>query len=256
VGDSIGSHRAELDQRRSVAYASHNVQQRKSDVHQRLDSGCYIQQFGKAGASVAMLRRFIAFACVLSLSLLVLLGGCAATLVAPPASTSTRTVLLLDHGRHTSLAMADANGDLWRYAYGDWRWYVEADRGLTPALGALLRDSRAALGRARLEGGTDRDSLQPQVGSLITAILPLQASAEAVDALHARLSAHFDASEHDPLWIASLQLHVVEHPRAYSLGHNSNHAVANWLAELGYQVKGSPSTGRWRLADPVTAQQR
>ncbi len=184
-----------------------------------------------------------------------LLSGCSATLVAPPDATSTRTVLLLDHGRHTSLALADANGDLWRYAYGDWRWYVEADRGLAPALGALFRDSRAALGRARLEGSSDRESLQPQVGSLIKAILPLQASAEAVDSLHARLNSHFDASEDDPLWIEALQLHVVEHPRPYSLGHNSNHAVANWLDELGFEVKGSPSTGRWRVADPVGAEE-
>jgi hypothetical protein len=185
---------------------------------------------------------------LLTLPCLLLLGGCAANLVAPPLPAEPRPVYLLDHGRHTSLLLTDAEAHLWRYAYGEWRWYVEFDRGPTRAAGALLRPSRAALGRGRVEGPVTVAVLQPQVGSLIEAVLEFEVEAEHVDALLASLDALFAVQVHSQQRSDALMLDVVEHPVPYTLGHNSNHVVAEWLRALDVEVRGSPLLGRWKVA--------
>jgi hypothetical protein len=173
--------------------------------------------------------------------------GCAATLKPPPAPDDPRPVYLLDHGRHTSLLLTDREAKLWRYAYGEWRWYVGFERGPTRALGALFTPTQAALGRAALSGPAAADALQPQVGSVIEAILPFEAEAARVDALLAALDALFQAAPEAPRRSAELGLDVVPHPVPYTYRHNSNHAVAEWLVALGFELRGDPMWGRWRV---------
>jgi hypothetical protein len=175
-----------------------------------------------------------------------LLAGCAATLVAPPTPAEPRGVYVLDHGRHTSLLLTGSDAKLWRYAYGDWRWYVGFERSPGRAVGALFWPSSAALGRATLHGPAEIGILQPQVGSVIEAVLAFEAEGARVDHLLATLDdlfvAQADTQRHSP----ELKLDVVEHPVPYTLTHNSNHVVAQWLEALGFEVHGSPMTGRWR----------
>lgn len=177
-----------------------------------------------------------------------LLIGCRAHLILPPPPEQPRSVILLDHGRHTSLLITDAAATPWRYAYGDWRWYVEGERGAGPATRALLRRSDAALGRRALVVPDEDGDWQPQVGSLIVRMVAFDAEASRVDALLARLEAVFEAAEAAPVAVPHLQLDVVPHPVDYTLGHNSNHQVAEWLRALGVEVRGSPAVGRWRVS--------
>lgn len=64
------------------------------------------------------------------LLVLLLLAGCAGRLTPPEAPVSPVTVYLLDHGRHASLVLPRREGGMVRYSYGEWRWYVEAERHL------------------------------------------------------------------------------------------------------------------------------
>lgn len=177
-----------------------------------------------------------------------LLMGCSAHLTLPPPPEQPRAVVLLDHGRHTSLVLTDAAATPWRYAYGDWRWYVEGERGAGAAVRALMRQSDAALGRRALVAPDEGGDWQPQVGSLIVGAVAFDAEASRVDALLARLDAVFEAAEAAPVAVPHLQLDVVPHPVDYTLGHNSNHQVAEWLRALGVEVRGSPAVGRWRVS--------
>ncbi len=183
---------------------------------------------------------------LLCLPTVALLAGCTATIVAPGAPAQPRPVYLLDHGRHTSLVLVDAEWRPVRIAYGEWRWYVEGETGAGRAFGALFRPTPAALGRKPLATG-DSARFQDEVGSLIRAIVPLQAEAEAVDELLRGIDRLFQAQADSRRFSAALNLEFVIHPEPYTLGNNSNHKVAEWLRELGFEVRGSPMLGRWRV---------
>lgn len=174
------------------------------------------------------------------------LGACSATVRLPPPPQEPRPVVFFQHERHSSLVVHDQAGVPWRFAFGEWGWYVEQRRGAGGAVRALLRDSPAALGRARLEADAPH-GWQPQVGSRITAQTAFDAEAARVDALLGSLQARFAQGLGDPRWVPELRLEVVADPQPYRLGHNSNHEVAAWLQALGAQVDGSPAIGRWRV---------
>lgn len=177
--------------------------------------------------------------------LVLLAAGCSARLVPPQQPPpEPRQVVLLEHGRHSSLVLFDAEQVPWRFAYGDRRWYLENERGAGPAVGALLRDSQAVLGRRALDS-PDPTVWQAQVGSVITASIPFDVDARRVDALLAMLQEMFESAP-EVVTAPHLGLDVVAHPQPYRLGHNSNHVVAQWLRELGVQVQGNPAFGGWQ----------
>lgn len=91
------------------------------------------------------LRNLTGRLCALGWSVL-LLAGCSATLQGPTGAAETRTVQLLEHGRHSSLLLTSSDATRVRYAYGDWAWYVEEDTGVISGGRALLRNSQAGLG--------------------------------------------------------------------------------------------------------------
>jgi len=181
----------------------------------------------------------------IALLAMLLAVGCAARL-APPEQPppEPRQVVLLEHGRHASLVLFDADQVPWRFAYGDRRWYVDGGRGAGAAARALLRDSEAVLGRRAL-GSPDPAQWQAEVGSMITAMVPFEVDAHRVDALLEVLHAYFaDAAQVVPA--PHLGLDVIAHPQPYRMGRNSNHMVADWLQEVGVQVQGNPGIGVWR----------
>lgn len=180
---------------------------------------------------------------------LLTLSGCAATLVAPPPPAQPRAVYLLDHGRHTSLVLTDADQQPVRYAYGEWRWYVDDRTGPIRALTALFRPTPAALGRMRLGADAGHAGFRNDVGSVIHDIVPLQAEAVAVDRLLHRLDRLFETHADTLHYSDTLNLEFVAHPEPYTLGNSSNHKVAEWLREMGFEIHGSPMLGRWRVAE-------
>ena len=181
--------------------------------------------------------------------LLLPLAGCSARIVPPAQPDEPRVVFLLDHGRHSSLVLARADGTLVRYSYGDWRYYAEGETGLIHGARAVFVPSPAALGRRELPGPATAENVGRQVLVVIERILSLQAEASAVDGLQTRLEAIYLANHDRVLFRAEYDLEFVPHPRAYTLGYNSNRAVADWLIELGSEIHGTPILSRWRLLD-------
>lgn len=174
-----------------------------------------------------------------------LLASCRTRLVLPAPPADPRPVVLLDHGRHSSLILTDARGVPWRYAYGNWRWYVEQDTSLGAGARALFTRSKAALGRSRLQPRDPLQGWQPQVGSTIDFEVRFDASGTRVDALLRELDRTFATSPTPPAYHRHLQLEVVPYPVPYTLAHNSNHQVARWLRAVGVEVRGSPTFGNW-----------
>jgi hypothetical protein len=172
------------------------------------------------------------------------LAGCAARLQPPAPPQEPRTVWLLEHGRHSTLLLTARDDALHRYAYADWAWYVEGERGAGPALDALVRRSQAALGHARLPPG----SAPGDVGVGIERSIGFEVEAAAVDTLLQELAGLFDAAADEPRYSTTNNLYFVPHPRPYRFGYNSNHMVAEWLRALGVGVRGNPAIGQWQVA--------
>lgn len=186
--------------------------------------------------------RLVALGC-----LALLLSGCGATLQGPTGVAETRTVQLLEHGRHSSLLLTAADASRVRYAYGDWAWYVEEDTGAVSGARALLRESQAGLGRQRLGPAEPDRPLAAQIGIGIEKIYRFDVPAEKVDSLIRFLDSKFEQSDHEPWFSDARQLSFIPHPRPYTLSYNSNHMVADWLRRLDVEVQGNPALGRWRL---------
>jgi hypothetical protein len=176
---------------------------------------------------------------------LLALAGCAAYVKPPPQPQAPTRAFLLDHGRHATLVLP-RGGDLARYAYGDWDWYVEGRTGAGPAFRALFVPSDAALGRRLLSGPAELDTILAQLRVEVRRAYVIPVDRRRVDALTTRLDAEF--SEAGPaVYNAAFDLDFVPYPKPYGLGHNSNHMVAEWLHELGCQVEGPGTMGDWRV---------
>ncbi|MGY6553995.1 MAG: hypothetical protein ACXIUM_05690 [Wenzhouxiangella sp.] len=170
------------------------------------------------------------------------------TRTAIDTAEETRPVFLLDHGRHASLVLTRADGQLVRYAHGDWVWYAEDRGGPLRALSTLLLPTRSAIGRRELGPVRDERQLEHQMRVGVDAIHRLDAPAGKIDALDQSLSELFDQQADQALFNPRFDLEFVPGPRPYTVFDNSNHQVAEWLDSLGIPVRGSPMFGRWRLA--------
>ncbi len=177
------------------------------------------------------------------------LGGCA-TVITPPASPEQPLpVLVIDHGRHTSLVLPDGEDRLVRYAYGDWRYYAEGERGIRAAFDALFRGTLAALGRRELPGHADPELVVSRISVVVERVHLLHVEAAAAQRLRARLDAIYDAGADTRLYNSLMDLEFVPYPVPYTFRHNSNHVVAEWLVELGCEVSRRPVLANWRVAD-------
>jgi hypothetical protein len=180
------------------------------------------------------------------LSVFLLLAGCGTTVVTPPdAPADPLPVFLLDHGRHTSLVLPAPDGTITRYAYGDWRFYAERETGLGRALAAILWPTEAALGRRDLPGPATAEAVRAQVRVYVQELHTLDVEAGRAFALRGKLDALFE--EGRVLEAPYVDLSFVAHPRRYTLRHNSNTVIADWLTELGAEVSRRPIWAGWRV---------
>lgn len=186
---------------------------------------------------------------VLLVLLVVAFAGCAPVQVQPPPDPDPATqVLIIDHGRHSSLLLPDADGRHWlRYSYGDWRFYAERRTGPFSALAALAWPTRAALGRQVLAGDHPEEALRRDLRVPVREVLALTVDADEAAALREDLEELWRTGQDDRREMAVWDMAFVRHPIPYSLRHNSNRMIALWLAELEVRVSRSPILSRWQV---------
>lgn len=199
--------------------------------------------------------RARAWRVALALAAIALLVGCANHVVPPVDVRDPAFVFVLDHGRHTSLVVSTPEGGLVRYAYGDWRFYAKRETGLGRAIAALLWQTPGALGRRELRGPPTAEAVRARIPLVIVNLYGIEVEQARVEALRKELDAIFAAAE-QPLDTPETDLIFVPHPRAYTLSHNSNTAVAGWLTQLGCEVRGPAINARWRIDEPTTGESR
>jgi hypothetical protein len=182
-----------------------------------------------------------------------LLAGCVTHITPPPKPQEPALVFVLDHGRHTSLVVSTPDGALVRYAYGDWRYYAERLTGPGHAIAALLWSTEGALGRRDLPGPATASVVRSQVPLVIVSLYEIEVERARIEALRAQLDAIFAAAE-QPRDTPETHLFFVPHPRAYTLRHNSNTAIAGWLEQLGCEIRGPAILANWRIHETATGE--
>jgi hypothetical protein len=177
------------------------------------------------------------------------LAGCGGTVMHPGLDTANgvRPVFLLEHGRHSSLVLTRADGSMVRYVYGDWHWYAKGETGMRRAVPTLFAATGSALGRQALTAPATETSIRRQVPMAIRNIHRLAAPAERIDGLDQRLQQSFEDLQEQSHYNAAYDLEFVPGQRPYTLFANSNHVVADWLRELGIDVRGNPVFGTWQV---------
>ena len=189
------------------------------------------------------LRSLLAF-----LGLTFWLSGCAPVTVVPPADpVQPVPVFLLDHGRHSSLVVPTPSGALIRYSYGDWEYYALGRTSLARGLAALLAPTPAALGRRELPGPPGPIQVRRQVRVGIEQLFSIDVAEADVARLGEQLDGLYQAGRPTRVYSAAMDLDFVHHPAPYTLRHNSNRMVAEWLRVLGCEVRGQPVLSDWRL---------
>ncbi len=177
------------------------------------------------------------------------LGGCSATALIPdPQQVDTpRAVYVVEHGRHTSLVLTDADDSMLRFVYGDWRWYAQRQTGFAQVFRTLFAPTQGALGRQVIPAPSSAEQIRAHSSVTIDEIHRLIASATKVDALIDHLESRFDAARDTLIRNDDYRLEFVHDPKSYTLGGNSNHMVAEWLEALQIEVRGDPVLGNWRF---------
>ncbi len=178
------------------------------------------------------------------------LSACSATILPPPQPTDPVTVVLLDHGRHSSLVLPDSAGGALRYSYGDWAYYVMRDTALASSARALFRSTPAALGRQHLAVAPESDSLLHALRVQVVQAWRIEVEhlrmARLRDDLERQFASAIDTRAFSP-WFG---VDFVRHPTPYTLNHNSNYLVGVWLTELGCEIHGQPILSSWTVRPP------
>lgn len=174
-----------------------------------------------------------------------LVSGCALVVI-PQAPHDHTTAYLLDSGRTSSLIIPNESGGLTRYTYGDWDWYALRETEWWRAIPALLWPTQGALGRMPLEGPEDLAKLSQEAENMYAIPVDRQRAL----ALSRRLDGEFDAQIATLVQTPSVGLDFVHHGHWYWAAHNSNHATAGWLHDLGVKTRGYPAWSSWQIREP------
>lgn len=178
-----------------------------------------------------------------------LFPGCTTIVIPPLGPADPRPVFLLDHGRHSSLVVPRAEGGLVRYSYGDWEWYALVHTGPAQGTRAVFGPTPATLGRRELPGLANESNVRKTVLVPIEALFTVNVDASRIERLRRELDDIYRSQLSKLVYNPLYDLEFVPHPKPYSLNHNSNRVVADWLKELGCQVDSSPIFSRWTIGD-------
>lgn len=195
-----------------------------------------------------MKRSFLAICTALAVGLFApLSGGCAGLVTPPSAPDDPVDIYLLDHGPHTSLALPRQAGGMVRYSYCDWRWCVQGRRHLLSGTAALLWPTASGLGRGQHPDVSSLEELDKLAPEGLARVYALQADATQAKALIQHLDGYFMEEAPNAAYSEEFAMEFVPYPRGYWLAHQSNLVIAQWLREMGFQVRSFPLLLTWRI---------
>jgi len=195
-------------------------------------------------------KRRIAWLVLLPVTLLLLgallLGGCQRTITPPANPSDPVRVLVIDYGRHASLALPRADAGLVEWSWGDWNWFALERTGAVEGLQALFASRGSTLARRELGPVPDVASLASRVGA--EEILAIHVERDRATALLRQLEARWLRRRGEAVRHAGGRVFVPDEPR-YSLFNNSVDELSRWLEALGADVSGRSVTADFRMKE-------
>jgi len=180
------------------------------------------------------------------LALLLFIPGCAWTVRAPATVADPVPVWISEYGKHCRIAVPSGRSTFIEYGFGEWNFYGREKRGLFSILRAGSGLGAGAFSRRELVPAPDGTLGPWQTGGTRSeGILVERARAEA---LRTKLDARWQANQHTVRTREIDGVVVSRDPARYHLFRNSNHATAEWLGELGCEVRGFPILSNFRVA--------
>lgn len=172
-----------------------------------------------------------------------------ATIIPPAAPLNPVTVYVVESGLHAHLVLPLR--DRWiQYEFGDWNYYALNRHGILHGLMALMVPTPGALGRRDI---VDFDRSRQRWAQAGYQVLGFEVSAAEAVQLGRSLHHRFEQRALEQQRIvhnAQLGLNLVQDDQAYSLLHNSNHELAEWLEALNCEIERLFLWSAFRLAEP------
>jgi hypothetical protein len=203
-------------------------------------------------------RRWGAAAAVaiLVLVLAAVLPATRTTVIVLPAAplAEPTAIILLDYGATSSLILPAGPGRAVAYAYGDWEYYALRRKGWWNLVRALVWPTDGGLARLPLDASIEPEAIRRELPYAVEALHVLRADRSAVDRLRERLDELYrrGVDVRQVTWPEGITF--VPHPDRYTYFYNSNHAVADWLKDLGCGVRGPAVYARWRVENAALNQ--
>lgn len=161
------------------------------------------------------------------------LTGCSTQVIPPAAPADPISIYLTDYGRHSSVILPSEDGGFDEYAFGDWDFFAQGKTGLPYAIRALLGSRQSTLGWRHIPA---TDHLNAALGAKrLTSIAVARSNAQS---LRSDLETRFKANGQTPFPSTYSFLQHVHDNAPYWAGHNCNHVTAEWLRELGCEIRG------------------
>lgn len=180
---------------------------------------------------------------------IVAITGCTNTIRVPPADAETdyARAFVVDHGYHTRIAVTDTQGGVAEYAFGEWNWYALNQDALTRIPVVLFWPTDGAYARRVHPPSNGVARFLTENAGLPMIVAPVEA--EKASAFRARMDGLFTSAD-QLVYNARYGLEFVPAERGYSGLSNSNQVAAEWLEELGLEVRGSRLFADWRMDGP------
>jgi hypothetical protein len=196
-------------------------------------------------------ERVLRWHAITATSVALFLSGCVTTVLIPPQDPDNpSTVFLIDHGRHSSLVIPTDDGQLVRYAYGDWRYYADQDTSLRAGAMALLWPTAATLARGELEGPAEVEVLRAQLRVGVETVYAFEVAGADADRLRVYLDGVHERGVTWHQYVAAYDMTFAPHPEPYTFANNSATMIARWMEELGVDVDGWGLVASWEVVTP------
>jgi hypothetical protein len=183
----------------------------------------------------------------LLLAALLVLPGCAWTVRAPSTVADPVPVWITEYGKHCRVALPTGDSTFTEYGFGEWHYYALEERGWLSTLRAGAGLGSGAFSRRTLIPAADGTLGPQQTGGTRSARLTVERTQ--ADRLRRELDARWARNQDDVRVRQADAVPVSRDPARYHLFENSNHATANWLRQLGCQVRGFPLMANFRVED-------
>lgn len=152
------------------------------------------------------------------------------------AANDLSPVFLTVYAQHTRIALPRYQEGFVEFGFGDWSYYALGQKGFWSSLRAAFFASPSALSRRELSWNTDPLDFQLNAGGERSALLWVDSSL--VQQLLDKLEDQWESLQAAKVFREEEGLGFAKWDRPYYLFKNCNYQTAEWLRQLGLEVRG------------------